>query len=1062
MLSRGTSCSSTRLRRAKSSSSVNKRSSARSDDRSLDQENGHQQALAAATYAFGRAYDIGNDHKQPQRSCGASPSKSNVLAASSTDDARSLRRNKSIRFAGPAAEASRRKSITRTDVTAQRINPVSGPHAPKINSRSSSIGLPEESMTALPQCHGQGSGKSTPSPSSYRKLRKSKSMFAPRKAPSIFFAHSTPMSDGRYAFYKDMPSSNEDRRSQEDLQDRTSASFLRGGMRYMLRPSFQAKSQDAAIQTARDQFLHDLDQQRLREKPSFLNLGKQRRFQKDFRKFARVSSDDVNERTVEPLQEEITNVVKGKRFGRKARDISNSLKNKLKKLFDRSTPERQLPPQQLDASRPHFHDYVSATSGILEAHHAIPAPDANLLHRAESRNSNSHPMPVEVEQGGSPASIRRISSDETINATRSRVTSWTNSTVANTISSNLMLEKKRLSIIQENGGPHQPSSSARQFSNAARNGYAIFRKPVRKGSGRISGPVDSQRMFSALQKRLDENLQAQEDNEYYTDTEQEDFESLERGSVTSSQRTTTCTSRTNPTIRLVSNASSTTIRSDHDVETSKSIVDRSTPVEDSQDAFRCSTSSTRPQRPDSVLSALRMGLTPQQIAEHNERNEQVDSRRKEPLKEMRSSFFPPSSHYQNSRISPYMRILRDSIEETRRPPTAHDRSQGRARSVTPLSQDTQVKRNRSGTTESAYSRSTSGNSPREYENPFSHVSSTDHGESDSAVIMVEGPISYEYPIPPSPHQKQSSIRSSSDWKAFLASEVANLERDVTRLERERNAGNDIHPSQRFGHRREHAQINDDDVEANTRLNSKSSKRSLARARRQPSQRPGVNHKTSDRMIERFPVFDRGALSNPSIQEQYLAPSVQRPSNLQRRPSSSENRKLPSPNANLFRNDLHRKTSRTSPHSQGSSSTDSRALVDSTNIIGTQNKDPIEPSNQRGKLTPRFTGNPYTRNSPERIERLKRMRSTNSLISRGSSHNEGVNPNYHQRENQVIHESSSMNLPRAQSLYHTASLPGSSPTYVHAADSHEMVDRFLSSRRKRMTTSEYDGDESVFL
>ena len=84
---------------------------------------------------------------------------------------------------------------------------------------------------------------------------------------------------------------------------------------------------------------------------------------------------------------------------------------------------------------------------------------------------------------------------------KSRVTSWTNSSMTGSIALRSgPLELNRLSVIKEDGGPHQPSSSAGRHIG----GVGLFQEPLPSmmGNGQTLLPIDSQRIYSALIERI--------------------------------------------------------------------------------------------------------------------------------------------------------------------------------------------------------------------------------------------------------------------------------------------------------------------------------------------------------------------------------------------------------------------------------------------------------------------------------------------------------------------------------------------------------------------------------
>lgn len=175
----------------------------------------------------------------------------------------------------------------------------------------------------------------------------------------------------------------------------------------------------------------------------------------------------------------------------KARSISSSLRSRFKKTFTR--PAASLPPQQLDASRVHFGDgaFSDGGNGGFDNYGIDHITDSrrNSLYNSSAEDQNNA---EDFQQFSKISHVNRSSGSLTSNS-NSRVTSWTNSTNTSSIRE-LPLERKRLSVIQEDGSPYQPSCSA----GTHLGGVAVFRKPL---AGALP---DNQRLYSALTKRMNQ------------------------------------------------------------------------------------------------------------------------------------------------------------------------------------------------------------------------------------------------------------------------------------------------------------------------------------------------------------------------------------------------------------------------------------------------------------------------------------------------------------------------------------------------------------------------------
>ena len=195
-------------------------------------------------------------------------------------------------------------------------------------------------------------------PSSYRRLRKAKSLLTPRKRAmsAQHQASCSPSPTQTVLNMNDQPRNAENGLS---IGLRRSISFLKsnGGSitKTFKRGECQQKQNDAAVQLAQNQFGYDLEQQKLHQKPSFIFSTTARRPQKAFRKTVRSSrttefGDGVKSDTQPSPQDKPES---------KIRSFSATWRDKVKRVFGKSLAKKgKIPTQQLDASRPHFRDYV--------------------------------------------------------------------------------------------------------------------------------------------------------------------------------------------------------------------------------------------------------------------------------------------------------------------------------------------------------------------------------------------------------------------------------------------------------------------------------------------------------------------------------------------------------------------------------------------------------------------------------------------------------------------------------------------------------------------------------
>lgn len=235
-----------------------------------------------------------------------------------------------------------------------------------------------------------------------------------------------------------------------------------------------------SVQLARNQFLQVQQSPEVVKRP----MVTAKRSRKDFRSSLRSSQSGE----IKDLQEGKSSAL------HVARSISSSLRSRFKQAFSR--PASELPPQQMDASRAHFGDDVfgGAGNGGFDNYHSDDLAERrrkSLYHSPWDENVDEDDVknlqtiiPVNMSNSSLAAS------------SKSRVTSWTNTTISEPTHETL-LERKRLSVIQEDGDPHQPSSSAGRHLG----GVPIARKPLPSQIGR---DLDPQRLYSALVRRMNQ------------------------------------------------------------------------------------------------------------------------------------------------------------------------------------------------------------------------------------------------------------------------------------------------------------------------------------------------------------------------------------------------------------------------------------------------------------------------------------------------------------------------------------------------------------------------------
>lgn len=792
MLSRAGSDANTRLRRSKSAASVKKHRTGHSTQEPIDPETARCHALTAANIAMDRAKE--RSSAEIRRSAELSRHDSNACGADNQD----AHRGQNVYFSG-AAELRRQRSILQTRAS----NMASTLDVPTDNSYSNISHYAAPESTQFGTLDGYGS-----LPSSYRRLRKAKSVLTPNQR-TISLHNMSSCSPASARTLRNVKSSIGEAEQGLKLGLKRSISFLRGSSNNLSkafkREEPQTRHNDEAIQLAQEQFLNELEMQRLKKKSSFLFSAKARHQQKAFRKTVR--SNKTTE-FGDGVKSEDQNVVHPKSES-KARSLSASLRDRFKRAFGKTTKDK-FPTQQLDASRPHFRDYVdgSGNEGNLDQYF-IGEEDPTA--RGSLYIPSDHDCRSLEDLDRMSTTLRSAQSMESLHSnSRSRVTSWTNTTMSNSLGGrNTPLEHKRLSIIKEDGGPHQPSSSVGRH----KGGLEVFREPLPPQMyGRSEEPrIDPQRLYSALTKRIDQ--------------EQADAESL-HNSVASSNNTpnnlptNARNYKTTPTVRAVpSEASLYTIAPDN--EHRQFSIGAPSWHEDS-------------------------GMTPQQLAHHNENVERRKSQLA--LQEEQSSFFPFSDRSKPPKPSPFKLALRARKEN-------QDTSDSESGSVI-------VKRSREPvhqvhgsygmSDESMYSRTTGGGSNPQHESAYSGPDDLDGSPPVGGMATIIPTKVNRYPRPTASlvqvHRTRSSDRG--EWQSWANNQMNNLER--------RNSRTSV------SHHREHAQINEEDTAIGGRP---STSRGLGcnKLDRRPSERTTRNQnanmatpvglKRDTSMNDRFPLLE---------------------------------------------------------------------------------------------------------------------------------------------------------------------------------------------------------------
>ena len=919
-------------------------------------------ALTAANLAYERASGFGSGNTGPSKArAWQAPDSSET-----SKDQPAPERRQSVRFAGPNARPLMIRSITRREAPQSSTSHESC--RPTVPSRTTSYFPNEDSHMAQPGEFGENDMASMQS--SYRKLRKAKSMFSPGRASPMVFSGDTQGHKRhfkRHSWQSNMASEERFGVLTPRLQ-RSHSSFLRGVTDRITSSNRQYATHDAAIQLARDTYLQQLEEQRLKQQPSFLNIGKRRKSKKPFRKTVRSHSTiSYGTAVASPLASiDGANVS----IGQKARSLSQTLKQRIQRVFKRSKNDQSpVPVQHLNASHAHYRDYTKSPNRHIDEYPSVPEPDAELVRLVSSRESKQHDVPVYVDKISRPGSIRSVSmhSDEDEINDRSRVTSWTNSTAADTITTiPQMLERKRLSIIKEDGGPYQPSSPSRKYGCLDDEHVKVRQSVWQKTADR----VEAERVYSALQRKIDE------------DNRKAGFEDESKTGIYAEQhrlqRTISTPTRTSSRCRGAASA--------------PIVLDPETSIETAYPRFQ--------QDYTEVLKSL----TPQEIAEMNESGLPPSKR---PLREVKSAFFPPCMRIERSSTSPFRRILKERSEDDDSDQARADHL-GQPRSSSHVNLNTRPRNESVAGSESIYSRSPGGHTMTAVGSFPSLPGSDSSCDAGTAIIHRVDPAKHRAFDRSSIGRRNSSADLSGTWRRFMADQVASLEK----LPPSNEQVNDVFSLREYGHKREDAQIDGDDVS----IGQQQPPRNF------PTQPLGVIHGNtlSQSPFKSRPIHSLDSENTLSLTSSFLSTNATKQD--ENNPLDKRSSYPGKPSMVGLRSELRQKQ----PQAILASQEDQKQVSSKADV----------------------------RHSPERVERLRRLKSSSStsLLKKSS-----------QKENHVADDSCkpSYNIWQqgqdSNDLNTNPLAPGD-----NVVDTHKMVESFLKGRRRDMRISEESGTNPAFL
>ncbi|KAL9065309.1 MAG: hypothetical protein Q9157_007520, partial [Trypethelium eluteriae] len=497
MLSRGSSNAGNRLRRAKSGSSTASKHQQPSTP-SLDPAVARQYAEVAAATAY-------------ERALGA---KQNIRSNADNNKINCISRSQGSHLQSSLAAARLQPDVSCSSQDCNATNEY--PKTPKRLARSDPISKAQsliEFDSQLKTPHTAEEDHAT-EPSSFRRIRKSRSLYLTSEPqPAIregAFADRVPKKDssGMKSVLK------RSRISLHTSQSSDLAAQLNG----------QRANEDATdrelVARARDKIFQQLHTRRLRESTSFMALSRSFKKRQDDQKENWEHKDATTYDKIPPPERDQQSPRTTARLRDRARVLSAPLANSFKRFLRRSSTSSDFPAQQTEASRLYF----EPSKVPNESPSAQVLPPESGGSQASTDVSQSSIMRVKhpILAINSITPSQYSTSGATSSLGRSRVTSWSDSTVANTVGTAI---SQQLPVINEHASIPDPASFYEQKPS-------ISVKPLFKQQGsrnsRISENSEkkpsntTQRIYSALMKKTEHSSTDNEETQLASSTHSPD------------------------------------------------------------------------------------------------------------------------------------------------------------------------------------------------------------------------------------------------------------------------------------------------------------------------------------------------------------------------------------------------------------------------------------------------------------------------------------------------------------------------------------------------------------
>ncbi|KAI1378997.1 hypothetical protein F4677DRAFT_410286 [Hypoxylon crocopeplum] len=663
-------------------------------------------------------------------------------------------------------------------------------------------------------------------PSSYRRIRKSRSMFT-NSASSIASRNFTQSPSSVTINQLPLPSADLSNSGPDEcipatgLKAPKSMSFLRARRDQPMLFSKRRGSVPMGLSNLESTGISSNREGPLKSQPSAFLPSKSTNAERFLRRSMRDRSSDTL-----PTDGKIP---KDGSLRNRARKVSLNFKHKLKSLFSLvkgDTDESAFPPQQIEAPKSHVTDFENADYMKDDEFQFEPASDKAALSRVPSGIPSLHAVPSHQQLRSRQGSVESLRSERRASDERSRVTSWTNSdtNTLNTLNSHRgEWERQRLSVIKEHG-MHISSSSARlpgTDTHVVNSNTSVRSLPPPIPAQPAT--VDSQRIYSALMKRLNEVSKRSQRSEVSSQRSNDnDFINTAAVPLRGSSRDQEGREPSLPaTIRHVTPDSCSDSASVRTIERKPVPNNREAKMESNKASFYSNAGSTLEGRalPFPAISPLTDEA--KGLADRDDGSPPVPRVGEPPtsartLSTRSSAFFAsPTRHLFRTR-SPYRRALQDSMRtDTQSTCLKSPEFNPWMRSLTslpirrPSTCESEIDK-KMQYAESIYSSTTedlvagpSNNTSAVVDNfPMPRLT---HGD---ATIFVDPPV-YRPTPPLLPQHRVASSASSVEWKTWLSANVSKLEgtpsgTDTAVLEYA------VPSTRSTGHIREEAQINDED------------------------------------------------------------------------------------------------------------------------------------------------------------------------------------------------------------------------------------------------------------